>query len=184
MTKSRCDHDFEGPRSPIAQLDTVLRNLLSHPRPPRKKTACSEKTPPLHGPFEGECRLQRVLSGGGATAWSTCNTSVDPPPPRFTPWSTRTRHENNHGRVCYVIAMPRFIVILQSDSRDSAGRKLRFREVASSPLSCCRPLQSGGSIKRCCEATGAATRAAHMRSPESYHDSTPSCSGARTRVSA
>ena len=126
----------------------------------------------------------RVLSGGGATAWSTCNTSVDPPPPRFTPRSTRTRHENNHGRVCYVIAMPRFIVILQSDSRDSAGRKLRFREVASSPLSCCRPLQSGGSIKRCCEATGAATRAAHMRSPESYHDSTPSCSGARTRVSA
>ena len=29
------DHDFEGPRSPIAHLDTVLRNLLSHPRLPR-----------------------------------------------------------------------------------------------------------------------------------------------------
>ena len=29
------DHDVEGPRSPIAHLDTVLRNLLSHPRPPR-----------------------------------------------------------------------------------------------------------------------------------------------------
>ena len=149
----------------------------------RKKTACSEKTPPLHGPFEGECRLQ-------SAEWWWRHRLVHmqhvrgPAPPRFTPRSTRTRHENNHGRVCYVIAMPRFIVILQSDSRDSAGRKLRFREVASSPLSCCRPLQSGGSIKRCCEATGAATRAAHMRSPESYHDSTPSCSGARTRVSA
>ena len=29
------DHDFEGLRSPIALLDTLLRNLLSHPRPPR-----------------------------------------------------------------------------------------------------------------------------------------------------
>ena len=28
------DHDFEGLRSPRAHLDTVLRNLLSHPRPP------------------------------------------------------------------------------------------------------------------------------------------------------
>ena len=28
------DHDFEGLRSPKAHLDTVLRNLLSHPRPP------------------------------------------------------------------------------------------------------------------------------------------------------
>eukprot|EP00964_Phaeocystis_antarctica_P016981 scaffold9347_cov64-Phaeocystis_antarctica.AAC.1 len=31
------DHDFEGLRSPIAHLDTVLRNLLSHPRPPRTR---------------------------------------------------------------------------------------------------------------------------------------------------
>ena len=29
------DHDFEGLRSPTAHLDIVLRNLLSHPRPPR-----------------------------------------------------------------------------------------------------------------------------------------------------
>ena len=33
------DHDFEGLRSPMAHLDTVLRNLLSHPRPPRTQTA-------------------------------------------------------------------------------------------------------------------------------------------------
>ena len=30
------DHDFEGLRSPRAHLDTVLRNLLSHSRPPRR----------------------------------------------------------------------------------------------------------------------------------------------------
>ena len=29
------DHDFEGPRSPKAHLDTVLRNLSSHLRRPR-----------------------------------------------------------------------------------------------------------------------------------------------------
>ena len=30
------DHDFEGPRSPKAHLDTVLRNLSSHLRRPRR----------------------------------------------------------------------------------------------------------------------------------------------------
>ena len=41
------DHDFEGPRSPIAHLDTVLRNLLSHPRPPRMHAGCIGGPDPL-----------------------------------------------------------------------------------------------------------------------------------------
>ena len=58
------------PAAPTAAGDGGLSTHVSHTTRLHAKRPILVQLRVIHGPFEGECRLQ---SGGGA--WSTCNTS-------------------------------------------------------------------------------------------------------------